>query len=256
MIVSRKFKRIKVRVRTPIAKTGNGTIAGGKTNNFLLLGSDSENGKEGKQYLVKGIRGLVNHAMMAIAKQKEVEVCHSSEKETTQKGEKIVPEGFHPKSSCYPENECILHRIMGSIYKPSILKFEPVIIVSSLAKTISDVAHQVHIATEKQNALMQGVKKSIQDFGERYFAGKFTITIELLQELTKEELGFLLKAILYMPELGLGRSINNGSGRLILQEIVLQEVIRTRRISKKGKVIEEEQEKNLWKQLEGALEAW
>ncbi len=224
----------------------------GKTNNFLLI----ENGKEGKKYLVKGIRGLVNHAMMNIAKQKGVEVCHSSDKEKTQSGENLLPEGFHPKAACYPENECIQHRIMGSIQKPSKIKFEPVIIISVKAKGKHEGAQKVQIATETRNALMQGSKKSIQDFGERYIAGEFTFIIELGEELTKEELGYLLKAILYMPELGLGGSVNNGSGRLELKEIILQEIIRTRTISKNGKIIQEEKERNLWKQLEEAMEAW
>lgn len=252
MIVSRKFKRIKVRVKTPIAKTGNGAIAGGKTNNFLLV----ENGKEGKKYLVKGIRGLVNHAMMNRAKEKGVEVCHSSDKEKTQKGENLLPEGFHPRASCYPENECIQHRLMGSIHKQSKIKFEPVIIVSEKANGSPKDAQKVQIATETRTALVYGSKRSIQDFGERYFSGEFTFTIELNEELTKEELGYLLQAILYTPELGLGGSINNGSGRLELQEIILQEVIRTRTVGINGKVVQEEKERNLRKELVEAMEAW
>lgn len=251
-MVSRKFKRIKVRVKTPIAKTGNGAIAGGKTNNFLLI----ENGKEGKKYLVKGIRGLVSHAMMNRAKEKGVEVCHSSDKEKTQKGENLLPEGFHPRADCYPENECIQHRLMGSIHKPSKIKFEPVIIVSVRAKGTNEGAQKVQLATETRTALMHGSKRSIQDFGDKYFAGEFTFVIELNEELTKEELGYLIHAILYTPELGLGGSINNGSGRLELQEITLQEVIRTRTIGKNGKVVQEEKERNLWKELAEAMEAW
>jgi len=68
-MVSRKFKRIKVRVRTPISKTGNGAFPGGKINNLLLIGTNGDNGNDGKRYLVKGLRGLLNHSMMAIAEQ-------------------------------------------------------------------------------------------------------------------------------------------------------------------------------------------
>ena len=253
-MIERKFKRIKVRVRTPIAKTGNGAFSGGKINNFLLIGTNSDN--DGKRYLVKGLRGLVNHSMMALAEQKGIEICHSSDKKETQNGENLLPEGFHPNGACYPEQECIRHRIMGSIKKASRVKFEPVVIVSTYSKEKNGDAQKVHIATETRIALTHNSKKAIQDFGDRYFSGEFTFIIELNEELAQEELGFLLQAILYMPELGLGGDINNGAGRLELLEIALQEVIRTRTISKNGKILEEEKERNLWKQMEEALEAW
>jgi hypothetical protein len=255
-MVSKKFKRIKVRLRTPIAKTGNGSVSGGKINNLLLLGTNGENGNDGKRYLVKGLRGLLNHSMMALAKQKGEEICHSSDKTETQSGENLLPEGFHPNGACYPENECIRHRIMGSINKSSRIKFEPVVIISTYSKEKNGDAQKVHIATETRNSLVHGSRRAIQDFGERYFSGEFTFTIEFNAELEQEELGFLLKSILYMPELGLGGSINNGSGKIELLEIILQEVIRTRTIGKNGKITEEEKERNFWKQMEEALEAW
>ena len=255
-MVSRKFKRIKVRVRTPISKTGNGAFSGGKINNLLLIGANGDNGNDGKRYLVKGLRGLLNHSMMALAEQKGIEICHSSEKKETQSGEKLLPEGFHPNGACYPENECIRHRIMGSIKKASRVKFEPVVIISTYSKEKNGDAQKVHIATESRNSLVYHSRQAIQDFGERYFSGEFTFIIELNEELVQEELGFLLQAILFMPELGLGGSINNGAGKLELLEIALQEVIRTRTINKNGKIIEEEKERNLWKQMEEAIEVW
>jgi len=255
-MVSRKFKRIKVRVRTPIAKTGNGAFSGGKVNNLLLLGTIGKNGSDGKRYLVKGIRGLLNHSMMAIAKQRGIEICHSSDKRETQCGERLLPEGYHPNGSCFPENECIRHRIMGSINKTSRVKFEPTIIVSTYSKDENGDAQKVHIATETRNSLVHGTKRAIQDFGERYFSGEFTFIVEFNEELEQEEIGFILKAILFMPELGLGASINNGSGKIELLELTLQEVIRTRTIGKHGKILEEEKERNLWKQMGEALEAW
>ncbi|MHA1306613.1 MAG: RAMP superfamily CRISPR-associated protein [Candidatus Heimdallarchaeota archaeon] len=241
---------------TPIAKTGNGAVSGGKINNLLLLGTmNGENGNDGKRYLVKGIRGMINHSMMALAKKQGIEICHSSDKEETQSGEKLLPEGFHPNGACYPENECIRHRIMGSINKISRVKFEPVVIVSTYSKEKNGDAQKVHIATETRNSLTYKSKRAIQDFGGRYFSGEITARIEFNEELTEEELGFLLKAILYVPELGLGGSINNGAGKIELLEIALQEVTRTRTVVK-GKVIDEEKTKNLWKQMEEALEAW
>ncbi len=255
MNVSRKFKRIKITANTPIAKPGNGHISGGKINNLLLTSNGSGEEKEGKTYLIKGLRGLLNHSMMAVAKQKGVEVCHSSNKEETQSGEKLLPEGFHPNGACHPENECIRHRLMGSINKQSVVRFEPVIITSANRNNKETTAQKMHIATEKRNSLVQGSKKAIQDFGERYVAGEFTLIIELLKELSQEELGFLLQSILYMPELGFGGSVNNGAGKIILEEVALQEVIRTRTINK-GKVIEEEKERNLWKEMEEGMSAW
>ncbi|HUU77603.1 MAG TPA: RAMP superfamily CRISPR-associated protein [candidate division Zixibacteria bacterium] len=254
MIVSRKFKRIKIVANTPIAKPGNGQISGGKINNLLLISNGTEE-KEGKIYLIKGLRGLLNHSMMALAKQKGVEVCHSSDKEETQSGEKLLPSGFHPNGACYPENECIRHRLMGSINKQSVLRFEPVVIVSASGNTKNTTAQKIHIATEKRNSLVQGSKRAIQDFGERYVSGEFTLIIELLKEITQEELGFLLQSILFMSELGFGGSVNNGAGKIILEEVALQEVERTRTI-KKGKVVEEEKERNLWKEMEEAMNSW
>lgn len=257
--VSRKFKRIVISAQTPISKTGNGPAVGGKVNNLLLLGNSSENDKEnGKRYLVKGIRGWINHAMMAIARKEGVEICHTSDKTETQKGESLLPEGFHANGKCYPEKECIKHRLMGSIAKQSKLKFEPVIIVSEAnnkGKKETDTL-AMHIATERRNVLGHKTKFGIQDFGERYFSGELTIKIELLEELTREELGFLLKAILYAPELGLGASVNNGGGRVQLKQITLQEVVRSRGFDKNGKVVEEEKTRNLWKEMEEGMKTW
>ncbi len=254
MNVSRKFKRIKIEMRTPIAKPGNGQISNGKINNLLLIGNGT--GKEGKRYLVKGLRGLLNHSMMTIAEQKGIEICHSSNKVETQSGENLLPANFHPNGACYPENECIRHWLMGSINKRSVLRFKPVVIVSENGKRKATGGQKMHIATENRNSLMKDTMKAIQDFGDRYIAGKFTLVIELLRELSQEELGFLLKSILNFPEMGFGGAVNNGSGEIILEKVALQEVVRTRAIGKKGTIIEEEKEKNLWKEMEEGLASW
>ena len=100
-MIERKFKRLIITASTPIAKTGNGPAVGGKVNNLLLLGNGSENGKDdSKRYLMKGIRGWINHAMIALAKEEGVEVCHTSDKTETQSGENLLPEGVHPKGKC------------------------------------------------------------------------------------------------------------------------------------------------------------
>jgi hypothetical protein len=250
MMSERIFKRIRIRIETPIASPCNGPTKKGKTNTLLNL-------NDGK-FLVKGFRGLINHSMMAIAQQQGIEVCHSSQKTETKEGETFLPEGFHPNGACYPNNECIKHRLMGSIKKPSILKFEPVIVKygknGKKGSTPVGVS-ALQISTNKHNTLVYGTKRSIQDYHERFISGEFELFIELLEELTTEELRFLIEAILYCPELGLGGKINNGSGRLNLLELNYQKVIRTRTIGKKGQILEEETVRNQWKELEEALEA-
>ncbi|MFW9922076.1 MAG: RAMP superfamily CRISPR-associated protein [Candidatus Thorarchaeota archaeon] len=256
--IEKKFKRLVIQLETPFAKTGNGAIVGGKVNNLMLIGAEGKDSKEGKKYFVKGLRGWINHAMMALAKEEGIEVCHSSEKTETQKGEKLLPVGLHPAGKCFEEGkECIKHKLMGSFVHPSKLKFLPVIIISKTFKgNLPKYVQQMHIATENRNALVYESKQAIQDFGERYFAGEFTLTIEFLQELSKEELGFLLKSILYAAELGLGASSSNGSGKVEVKQLALQEVIRSRTLDAMGKVVEEEKARNLWKDMQEGLEAW
>jgi len=256
--ITRKFKRLVVRIATPIAKTGNGPAVGGKVNNLMLIGTEEGNGTEGKKYIVKGLRGWINHAMMTLAKEQGIEVCHTSDKTETQKGELLLPEGFHPIAKCFEKGkECIKHRLMGSFSKGSKLLFKPVIIISKNYKgKISENIQPMHIATDNRNALMQHTKTAIQDFGERYFAGEFTLQIEFLEGVTKEELGFLLKSILYAPEIGLGAAVNNGSGEMRILEVVLQQVERYRGFNEYGKVIEEEKTRNLWKEMQEGMKAW
>lgn len=256
-VINRKFKRLVITIETPQAKTGNGPAVGGKVNNLMLIGAEENNGKEGKKYLIKGLRGWINHAMMTLAKQEGVEVCHTSEKTETQKGENLLPEGFHASGKCLENSECVKHRLMGSFASPSKLKFEPVVIISNYYKgKIPEGVYPMHIATENRNALVQKSKIAIQDFGERYFAGEFELKIEFLEELAKDELGFLLKAILYAPEIGLGAASNNGAGKTKIVKITLQEVNRTRGFSSQGRVVEEEKVRNLWKEMEEGLQAW
>jgi len=145
---------------------------------------------------------------------------------------------------------------MGSLKKRSVLRFKPVVIISDNGKGKAAGGQKMHIATENRNCLMKDTMKAIQDFGDRYIAGKFTLVIELLRELSQEELGFLLKSILNFPEMGFGGAVNNGAGEIILEKVALQEVVRTRAIGKKGTIIEEEKEKNLWKEMEEGLSAW
>jgi len=257
--VKRTIKRLEISIQTPIAKTGNGAVAGGKVNNLMLIGTTKgKKGKEGKKYVVKGLRGWLNHAMMALAKEMGVEVCHTSEKTESQKGEPLLPEGFHAAGKCLENGEeCIKHRLMGSFGKQSKLKFEPVVITSKACKGKEDEeVQQMHIATEVRNALAFHTKKAIQDFGERYFAGTFTLRIEFRTKLEAEELGFLLKSLLYAPEIGLGAAVNNGAGKMKILKVALQEVVRERTFDQKGRVVERELVRNLWKEMQEGLKAW
>ena len=94
MNVSRTFKRIKITAKTVIAKPGNGQMARGNMKNLLLVYNGQGGAKDGKRYLVKGLRGVLNHAIMALAKQRGIEVCHSSDKKETQTGDNLLPEGY------------------------------------------------------------------------------------------------------------------------------------------------------------------
>ncbi|MHA1127065.1 MAG: hypothetical protein ACTSQX_15670 [Candidatus Heimdallarchaeota archaeon] len=253
--ITRKYKRLVIRMETPIAKTGNGPAVGGKINNLLLIGNETKNGKDGKKYLVKGLRGWINHLMMTLAKEEGLEVCHTSEKIETQKGVSLLPEGFHAAGKCIEEEqECLKHKLMGSFKCPSKIQFDPVIIISNYYKgKIPNGVQVMHIATEKRNALKQHTKEAIQDFGERYFAGEFTLTINFLEELSQEELGFLLKTLLFAPELRLGAAGNNGAGKVTIKEVNLQQVERSRGFNAQGKVVEEEKIRNLHKEMREAM---
>lgn len=256
--VTRKFKRLVIDVETVIAKPGNGPMNNGKTNNFLVVGKIAYGGeKTGTKYLVKGLRGWINHTMMALAKNEGIEVCHTSEKTETQSGQQLLPEGFHPTGKCRENGECVKHRLMGSFSQQSKLRFEPVVIVSTACKgKIPEGVQKVHIATENRSALVYKTKTAIQDFGERYFAGEISLKIEFLEELSKEEQGFLLKAILYASNIGLGASVNNGSGKMKVLAATLQEVTQSRWFDKTGKVIEEEITRNLRKEMQESMSAW
>ncbi len=230
--IKKKYKRIRVEAYTPIAKPSNGTVQKSKVLLKLAPVPYTNNGKEHKAeaYYIKGLKGLLRHAAMRCARAKGIEVCHTSDKEEDKHGNKLIPEGFHPLGSCYPLNECIIHKIFGSMHVPSKIRvWSPPIANIKHAEYRSDIPIvKMHIATENRIALSYD-KKPIQDFKEGYISGDFTFFIDVTK-LNDEELNFILESLLYIEELGGG--VNAGYGKVMLRKIVLEEVEEIRKLVK------------------------
>lgn len=224
-MIERTFKRVEVKA------TGERI--------FNLLSSGIRNEDNEMTFMVKGVRGWVNHSIMSLAKQEGIEVCNAFVKEGTQTDEEQIEEGFHRNGSCYPEEECIKHKLMGSTKKMSKLRFEPVLVSSKTTKDPQKNSQTV-----------------FQEHGRNCFSGEFTIKIEFGEELSKEELGFLLKALEYAPNLRLGTVKFNDSGKVTIHSIELQEVTRSRWIDKTGKVFEKEVTHNLLNETEEGRKTW
>jgi len=223
-------KILKVRALTPISKPLNGSLPSSKTSHLLKLWTfdyEYKNGKEMKTssataYMIKGLRGSLRHQVMECCKKHGLEVCHTSDKKTDQKGNSLLPEGFHLQGACSPEKECLVHAVFGSKQHQGKIRV--------LAKPIANISHKtfqtktqfqnVHISTENRVALtLDG--RSIQDFGERYFSGEFEFEIDVT-ECTPEELGLLIEASMTMKKLG--RGYNAGYGELIILKMRLVEI--------------------------------
>ncbi|MHA1743153.1 MAG: hypothetical protein ACTSV6_02755, partial [Candidatus Heimdallarchaeota archaeon] len=63
-------------------------------------------------------------------------------------------------------------------------------------------------------------------------------------------------SLLYAPEIGLGAAVNNGAGKMKILKVALQEVVRERTFDQKGRVVERERVRNLWKEMQEGLKAW
>ena len=50
--------------------------------------------------------------------------------------------------------------------------------------------------------------------------------------------------------------MNNGSGRVFVKQVSLQEVVSKSYFSDQGKVIEEEKVRNIWKEMKEGMKAW
>jgi len=234
-------KQIVVHAFTPIAKPLNTTIQ--KNSAMLLLGElpyvNGEKTFSTKFYYIKGIRGMLRHACMALTRDCGIEVCHSSAKETFKDGAQLIPSGFHALGTCDPP--CILRKIFGTFGEKSSVDVlaDPIASIKHKEYTTEVPVQKVHIASENRIALTyDGV--AIQDFRESYFSGYFSFFIDVTK-LTNAEIKFLMEALLYVESLGSGRT--SGYGRIKIFDCDLQKIETTRDIEEdsKGnyKIIEE-----------------
>ena len=160
--------------------------------------------------------------------------------------------------SCLEKKECIVHTVFGSKGHKSKLRVSTLPIANISHKTFqaSIKVQNVHIATEKRVALtFEG--KSIQDYGERYFAGEFEFEIDV-SKCTAEETGMIIEAVMYMQKLG--RGYNTGYGELQIKNLNLVKVntIREPKITENNDFTIEEQlkEEAIPGEFIEALTAW
>lgn len=264
--ISIRRKILKVKAYTPICKPLNGNIPGSSNSYLLKLWTFPYQYKSGKEikettataYLIKGLRGTIRHRVMAQCKERGLEVCHTSDKETDKKGNSLLPDGFHLLGSCVENGECIVHSIFGSMRHRSKIRVSSLPIANISHKTFETdyKVQNVQIATENRvNLSYEG--KSIQDFGERYFAGDFEFEIDVT-ECDPSELGLLIESVMYLQKLG--RGYNSGYAEIIVKSMTLVD----RSIRRQPKwlttnefVIEEQvTEKRLPKKVIHALEEW
>ncbi len=232
MEISKRYRRIKVVAYTTIAKPSNGTVQKAKVLLKLSPITYKNNGKEHKveAYYIKGLKGVLRHAAMECARTKGLEVCHTSDKTTDKSGNELIPDGFHPLCSCYPDNECIIHRIFGSIHVPSKIKVWslPVANIKHAEFESEHPLNNMHVATENRIALSYD-GRAIQDFREGYLSGEFTFFVDVTK-LDEEEIRFILESLLYIDTLGGG--VSAGYGVVRLKEIVVEDVEDIRKLVK------------------------
>ena len=234
-------KQIVVRAFTPIAKPINTSIQ--KNSTMLLLGEIPYiNGSKTfttKLYYLKGLRGMLRHACMDLARDRGIEVCHSSEKTELKDGTKLVSQGFHPLGACDPP--CILRRIFGTFREESRVSVsaDPIISISHKDYTTEVPVQKVHIASENRIVLSYD-RIPIQDFRESYFSGYFTFNIDVTQ-LTEDEIKFLLESLLYVEYYGAGR--HAGYGHIKILDVEPRQITIERKFDAENgtlKVVEQE----------------
>ena len=234
-------KQIVVRAFTPIAKPLNASIQ--KNSTMLLLGEiPYTNGSKTfttKLYYLKGLRGMLRHACMDLARDHGIEICHSSEKTELKDGTKLVSQGFHPLGACDPP--CILRRMFGTFREDSRIRVsaDPITSIPHKDYTTEVNVQKVHISSENRIALSFD-RIPIQDFRESYFSGYFTFTINVTQ-LTEDEIKFLVESLLYVEYYGGSRSA--GYGHVKILSVQLQHIAIERKFESENgtlKVVEEE----------------
>ena len=264
--ISIQRKILKVNAYTPICKPLNGNVSGSSISHLLKLWNFPYQYKDKRQikeatataYHIKGLRGTIRHRVMAQCKERGLEVCHTSDKETDKKGNRFLPEGFHLIGSCVENGECIVHSIFGSRGHRSKIRVSslPIAHITQTTYKTDYKVQIVRISTENRvNLSYDG--KSIQDFGERYFTGDFEFEIDVT-ECNPSELGLLVEAVMYLQKLG--RGYNSGYAEIIVKSfgLVKRSISRTPKwlttneFAIEEKVIEEPTPKEVVQ----ALEEW
>jgi hypothetical protein len=236
-------KRIVVHAFTPIAKPINTSIQ--KNSTMLLLGEipyvNGEKTFNTKLYYLKGLRGMLRHACMDLARDHGIEVCHSSEKAELKDGTKLIPKGFHPLGACDPP--CMLRRIFGTFREDSriIVYADPITSISHKEYITEVNVQKVHIASENRIALSYE-RIPIQDFRQSYFSGYFTFIIDVTI-LTDDEIKFLLESLLYIEYYGGGR--NAGYGHVKILDVEPQQIVIERKFESENGTLKVVKEKKV-----------
>lgn len=257
------------KLNLPIAKTLNGSVAGGNTGCMLrsrrvtvrYKKANKWQEKKEKTYIIKGIRGAVRHAVMKECKNRGIEVCHTTNKEEDKSKNKLLVDGFHLLGSCAGDKECIVHQIFGSMRQESIISVhtDPIIYIDERINTYEffEDLQVVHIATEKRLCLTYD-RKSAQNFNDKYFSGEIHFKINV-SKCTPIQIGLLISAIINMKRVGGG--YNSGYSHSKTLSINLVEQVEERSLvwnqkNKEHNIKEEIKEKNKKKLLLQSVEAW
>jgi len=247
-------KRIVVRAFTPIAKPLNHSVQ--KTSTMLLLGylpyKNGEKEHSTKAYFIKGVRGMLRHAAMSMARVCRIEVCHTSEKDQLKDGTMVIPVGFHALGAC--ETPCIIRRIFGTFREESriIVKSDPIVSIKHNSFEVGVPVQNVHISSEYRIAkAFDGTP--IQDFRQAYFAGYFNFQIDVTQ-LDDDEIKFLLETLLYIETLGSGK--NSGYGHIKVLDVELQEVTIRKKLVANGEKYEVQDEEDVTPIILNNIEDW
>ncbi|MFQ5976834.1 MAG: hypothetical protein ACE5OZ_01730 [Candidatus Heimdallarchaeota archaeon] len=218
---------LKVSVSCVIAKPLNGTLPRSNTSHLLRLypvgysykNRNKEVQSEIQTYHLKGIRGAIRHAVMGFCHDHGVEICHTTDKETTKDGTPLLPSGFHLLGHCAENGgSCLVHDLFGSMRQEGhITVYAPPIASPSQKTAQLENIQPVHIATEHR-ICQTFDNKTAQEFGERYFSGDFTFEVDTTN-CSPRELGLLINSIMTMNRLGAG--YNAGYGHIKVKAFLL-----------------------------------
>jgi hypothetical protein len=265
---------LKVTAYAHVVKTLNGSAPSSSHSYFLLLQpvEYSYQGYQGsgdnrkpvikydtaKVYSLKGVKGAIRHASMKVATKYGLEMCHTSDKVEDKKKKGLIPEGFHPLGSCQENGECLIHQVYGSKGKQSLFAVKA-LPITQINESTAEIPIQVqNVIFKKENRVCLSYdKKSIQDFSESYFSGRFTFELTKLDQLSPLQLGFMLQSIAHLEQMGRGETANYGKIEILNVELV--ERTKTKKLTQKnGHFIFEDvtTEKTLTQPVEEAWEAF